>query len=97
MPTADLRFRRTERVRFEWAAPAGACVTTAEVIDQRGQRMAVPVTRVIGGCEAADSSAGTVGAELTLSPFAVADYGVRVLVKAGAGEQELVAAFRLIP
>lgn len=97
VPTADLRFRRTERVRFEWAAPAGACVSGAEVIDQKGQRMAVPVTRVIGGCEATDATAGTVGAELTLAPFAAADYGVRVLVKSVAGERELVAAFRLVP
>lgn len=97
VPTADLRFRRTERARFEWSAAPGACVVGADVLDQRGQRMAVPVTRVLGGCEAADAAAGTVGAELTLAPFAAADYAVRVTVRSGGAEQELVAAFRLVP
>ncbi|MCU0256156.1 MAG: hypothetical protein MUF60_05400, partial [Vicinamibacterales bacterium] len=99
VPTADLRFRRTERVRVEWSAPPGACVAASEVLDKRGQPMVVPVTRVIGACEASAEGPGgaTVGAELTLAPFAAADYAVRVTVRHGSAERELVAAFRLIP
>ncbi len=98
VPTADLRFRRTERIRLEWRVPPGTCVSAAEVIDQRGQPMAMPVTRVIGACEPAGATGDTVGAEIVLAPLAPSDYGVRLRVKAGARDpREVVAAFRLVP
>lgn len=98
VPTADTRFRRTERLRVEWSVPAGACVASAEVLDQRGRPMSVPVTRVIGPCgEETPGATDAVGAELTLAPFAAADYALRVVVKHGAADHERVAAFRLVP
>ena len=95
-PTADVRFRRTERVRFQWPVAAGTCVSRAEIVDQRGQPMAIPVTTLLNACET--PSAGEVaGVEIALAPFAAADYGVRVGLKRGGGEQEAVAAFRIVP
>jgi VWFA-related protein len=96
-PTADVRFRRTERVRFEWVSSAGACVSEAEVLDQRGQRMPIPVTTLLKPCDAATGDAQAPGVELVLAPFAAADYGVRVLLTGSSGQQEAVAAFRVVP
>jgi hypothetical protein len=96
-PTADLRFRRTERVRFEWVLASGACVSHAEVIDRRGQRMPIPVTTLLNPCEAATGEPRAPGVELVLAPFAASDYGVRVVFKAPAGELEAVGAFRVVP
>jgi hypothetical protein len=88
MPTADLRFRRSERLRVE--VPATADVTGARLLDRTGKPLAVPVaasTRTD-----ADGARWATG-ELLLAPLAPADYVVEISVTG----TRTMAAFRVVP
>jgi len=88
MPTADLRFRRSERLRVE--VPASAETVSARLLDRTGKALAVPVTAATR--TDADGTRWATG-ELALAPLAPADYVVEV----SAGESRTVAAFRIVP
>jgi VWFA-related protein len=94
VPTADLQFQRTERLRVDLPMSAdGAGTPTAEVLDRAGKLISVPVrasTRTEDGQTWAS-------AELSLAPLAAGDYLIRL--KAGVGEhmQEVLTGFRLVP
>jgi VWFA-related protein len=88
MPTADLRFRRSERLRVE--VPAAADVAGARLLDRTGKPLAVPVTAA--SRTDADGVRWATG-ELLLAPLAPADYVVEVSV----GETRTLAAFRIVP
>jgi hypothetical protein len=88
MPTADLRFRRSERVRVE--VPAAGDATSARLLDRTGKPLAVPVAAATR--TDADGTRWATG-ELALAPLAPADYVVEVVV----GETRTMAAFRVVP
>jgi VWFA-related protein len=88
MPTADLRFRRSERLRVE--VPATADGAVARLLDRTGKSLAVPVAAATR--TDADGSRWATG-ELLLSPLAPADYVVEVTV----GGTRTMAAFRVVP
>jgi VWFA-related protein len=88
MPTADLRFRRSERLRVE--VPTSADVAGARLLDRTGKPLAVPVAA--GTRTDADGMRWATG-ELLLSPLAPADYVVEV----SAGDMRTMAAFRVVP
>jgi hypothetical protein len=88
MPTADLRFRRNERLRVEVPSPAN--VTSARLLDRTGKPMpAIPVTansrRDPGGAQ-------WISGELQLAPLAPGDYIVEMV----AGDVRTLAAFRVV-
>lgn len=85
VPTADLRFRRQERVRVELASPTDA--VTAALVDRRGKPLEVPV-RV---SPATPEHALT--AEVSLAPLAAGDYAIVLTV----GEAHLAVPVRVIP
>jgi len=87
-PTADLRFRRSERVRVEF--PSSANQPTARLLDRTGRALPVPVTASTR--EDGDGARWTT-AELALNPLAPGDY---VIEMAGGTETRMVA-FRVIP
>lgn len=89
VPTADSRFRRTERIIIETPA-AFAKDISARLLDRTGKPLAVPVTAVI--------REGTDGTrwhrlELTLAPLAPADY----VVESTSGTDRTLIAFRVVP
>ena len=88
LPTADLRFRRSERVRVE--VPSAVEVTSARLLDRTGKVMAaVPVaasTRTD-----ADGTRWATG-ELLLAPLGPADYVIEVV----AGDTRTLVAFRIV-
>jgi hypothetical protein len=88
MPTADLRFRRSERLRVE--VPAAADVTGARLLDRTGKLLAVPVAAAMR--TDADGARWATG-ELLLAPLAPADYVVEISV----GGTRTMAAFRVVP
>jgi VWFA-related protein len=94
VPTADLQFQRTERLRVDLPVGTdGAGTPTAEVLDRAGKPMNVPVrasTRTEDGQTWAS-------AELSLAPLAAGDYLIRLKAGAGANVQEIVTGFRLVP
>jgi hypothetical protein len=87
-PTADLRFRRSERLRVE--VPSTADVAVARLLDRTGKPLAVPVAAATR--TDADGSRWATG-ELLLSPLAPADYVVEISV---SGTRTMVA-FRIVP
>jgi VWFA-related protein len=87
-PTADLRFRRSERLRVE--VPVTADVAVARLLDRTGKPLAVPVAAATR--TDADGSRWATG-ELLLSPLAPADYVVEISVNG----TRTMAAFRIVP
>jgi len=88
MPTADLRFRRSERLRVE--VPTSADMVGARLLDRTGKPLPVPVAAATR--TDADGTRWATG-ELVLAPLAPADYVVEV----SAGEVRTMAAFRIVP
>jgi hypothetical protein len=89
MPTADLRFRRTERIGIEiptTSTEAG----TARLLSRAGQVMTIPVATAIR--DDADGSRWRT-AQLALAPLAPGDY----VVEQSAGAETSLTAFRVLP
>ena len=87
-PTADLRFRRSDRVRVE--VPSAVDVTSARLLDRTGKPIAaIPVTP-----NTRTDADGTkwATAELLLAPLGPGDYVVEVV----AGDTRTMAAFRIV-
>ena len=93
--TADLRFRRNERLRVEVPA-AGAGSVAARLLDRTGRELAVPVTASVR------DDGGWATAELALSPLAVGDYVIEMSIgsagsPAPAEANRFLASFRVVP
>jgi VWFA-related protein len=89
VPTADLRFRRSESVRVEiptTAAAAGA----ARLLDRTGKPLAVPVAAAVR-----DDPDGSrwLTAQLALAPLAPGDYVIEI----ANGERRMLSGFRIVP
>ena len=93
VPTVQLRFRRTERLRI--VLPVGAAVeaVSAQLLDRRGQAMPVPLSFVIG----TDGPVRTAVGELALSPLSAGDYVVQCEASAGPARVRTLVAFRIVP
>jgi VWFA-related protein len=89
MPTADLRFRRTERLVVETPVSLGTDVA-ARLLGRTGNSLNVPLTATIR--EDADGTRWR-RAEITLAPLAVGDYVVEIT----AGGEKTLAGFRVVP
>jgi hypothetical protein len=88
VPTADLRFRRSERLRVE--VPTTVDVVGARLLDRTGKPLAVPVAAA--SRTDADGVRWATG-ELLLAPLAPADYVVEISVNG----MRTMAAFRVVP
>lgn len=89
MPTADLRFRRTERISVE-APTTSADAGTAQLLNRSGQPIAIPIAAAIR--DDADGSRWRT-AQLALAPLAPGDYVVEQI----AGTEKTLTAFRVLP
>jgi VWFA-related protein len=87
MATADLRFRRSERLRVE--VPSAADATGARLLDRTGKPLAVPV--VSATRTDADGTRWATG-EVALAPLGAGDYVIEVL----AGDTRTLVAFRVV-
>ncbi len=93
VPTADLQFRRTERVRLELPTMAVVTGTSGEVLDRAGKPMPLTViatTRTEAGITWAS-------AELNLAPLAAGDYVLKLKAESAGKTEEVVTGFRLVP
>jgi VWFA-related protein len=88
-PTADLRFRRTERLIVHLPAASSDSVA-ARLLDRVGNPLAVPVTTA--NREETDRSRWHT-AEIVLAPLAAGDY----IVEATIGAERSLIAFRVLP
>jgi VWFA-related protein len=89
VPTADLRFRRSEQLRVEIPAGDGAEVS-ARLLDRTGKALSVPVAAAVR-IDADGSRWQT--AQLALAPLAPGDYVVEI----SSGQDRSIAAFRIVP
>ncbi|HUK36880.1 MAG TPA: VWA domain-containing protein [Vicinamibacterales bacterium] len=88
MPTADVRFRRSDRVRVE--VPSTVDVTSARLLDRSGKPM--PIIPVTTSTKTDGDGTKWATAEVLLAPLAPGDYIVEVV----AGETRTLAAFRIV-
>jgi VWFA-related protein len=89
VPTADLRFRRSESIRVEIPTTAGAA-GAARLLDRAGKPLAVPVAAAVR--DDADGSRWLT-AQLALAPLAQGDYVIELTI----GERRMLSAFRIVP
>ena len=89
VPTADPRFRRTERVRLELPLPAPPSSLTATLLDRAGAPIAVPVATTIRG----DDGLTWAVADLAFAPLAHGDY----VVKLSVDGKDVITAIRVVP
>jgi hypothetical protein len=89
VPTADLRFRRSEQVKVE-VPFASADAPSARLLDRTGKLLAVPVTAAVR--DDADGSRWAT-AQLALAPLAPGDY----VIELSSGAQRMLSSFRIVP
>jgi VWFA-related protein len=94
-PTADPRFRRTERLVVETPLLAADATVSARLLNRLGQPMAVPVTLAERIDESLQLRVSL--AELTLAPLAPGEYVVEVTATKGAATSTISYGFRIIP
>jgi VWFA-related protein len=88
LPTADLRYRRSDRLHVE--VPSAAAMATARLLDRTGKPFPVPVASTMR--DDADGSRWA-SAEVALAPLAPGDY----LVEVSADAMRTLVPFRLVP
>jgi VWFA-related protein len=94
-PTADARFRRTERLRLEVPLADGASDVSAELLDRAGNVLtAIPVPATLRPADQDGPAWAT--ATLGLAPLAQGDYVVRIAVTHGATVTRTLTAFKLV-
>ena len=92
-PTANPRFRRTERLRIEVPVWIEEVATSARVLTGRSQ----PIPLAVTVSERIEGSETLAVAEVNLAPLAEGDY-VFEMSFAGIGKSEVVVyPFRLVP
>ena len=89
VPTADSRFRRTDRIVLETPAGIGTDIS-ARLLGRAGNAITVPMTASIR--EDADGTRWR-RVEATLAPLAVGDY----LIEMVSGPDRTLTAFRVVP
>jgi VWFA-related protein len=103
VPTADLRFHRSEHIKVEVPARDASAIT-ARLLDRSGKPLPLPVTAAVR--DDPDGSHWDT-AQLTLAPLGVGDYVIEIMEGAGGagrsggaggsgGERRLVG-FRVVP
>lgn len=92
-PTADLRFRRTERIVAAVSSALKPAEVGAELLDRMGQALAVPATAVLQERD----GAFWVRAEAALASLAPGSYVLRITAAHQAERRQVLAPFRIIP
>jgi VWFA-related protein len=93
VPTADLRFRRTDELRVEIPSPSSDPFA-ARLLDRSGKPLPLPITVTVR--EDPDGSRWQAG-RLTLAPLAPGDYLIELTGADGAPGSRTLIAFRVIP
>jgi hypothetical protein len=93
LPTADPRFRRTERLVVQASASMAPDAVTAELLDRSGKVLSLPVAASIVDKDFVRWAR----AELVLAPLAAGDYLLRLSSKRGEEQIVTLAPFRIIP
>lgn len=95
VPTADARFRRTERLRIEVPVSDAHAVATGRVLTREGQAMPLNVTYAVRRDEGAGRSFGQ--GEVILSPLAAGDYVLELGFSVNGATVPVAYGFRIVP
>ena len=94
-PSADPRYRRTERITLETPLLARSATVTARLLNRAGQPMAVPVTLTQRVDETLQVTMSV--AEVGLAPLAPGEYVVEIAATDGATTETVSYAVRIVP
>lgn len=94
-PTADPRFRRTERLRVEVPVMGEGFTPTARMLTREGQAMPLIVTYSVRMDTARNIRIGT--AEVQLAPLAAGEYVLQISLEKNGKTEEVGYGFRLVP
>jgi hypothetical protein len=92
-PAAGRAFPRSERIRLEVEADAGAPGWTGAVLDRNGTKTAMPV--VTGERTDAASGQRWLTADVTLAPLGASDYVIEMTIVKGTGTLTKLVAIRV--
>lgn len=92
IPAATFLFSRTERVRVEIPAPAGAKPGSGRMLDRAGQPLPLPV---VMGEKTDEAGRRWIVADVTLAPLGAGDYVIELSFTAGGSENKTVTAIRV--
>lgn len=95
VPTADARFTRTERIRFEVPRGSGDEPASARLLGRDGQPLTVALT--VGERVEPASQQRLVVVDVTLAPLAQGEYVLEVTAQQGDRSNSAAFAFRLVP
>jgi VWFA-related protein len=97
VPTADVRFRRTEQIRVEVPSVSDT-PSAARLLDRTGKPLPIPVSTAVR--DDADGARWRT-AQVSLAPLAPGDYLIELAGGAGgagqAGTERTLVAFRIVP
>jgi VWFA-related protein len=92
-PTADSRFRRTERLRVEAPVLVDEAALSGRMLNREGQPMPLTVTT----SERADGTVRLAVAEVALAPLAAGEYVLELSCAAKGRTETISYAFRIVP
>jgi VWFA-related protein len=92
-PTADLRFRKAERIRLDVPLAAQVDSVAGQLLDRKGQPLRVPVTTGLRE----DAGQAFLTAEVVLAPLAPGDYVIEVSARRGERTDKVLTALRIVP
>jgi len=95
VPTADPRFRRTERLRVEVPLAAAEYAGAARLLTREGQPMPLVATYTTRADAATSVTFGV--AEIVLAPLAAGDYVLEVTLTKGKNSEVVAYGFRIVP
>jgi hypothetical protein len=94
VPTADLRFRRSDTLRVLIPASSAMAAESARLLDRTGKALAVPVT--VMASQESDGSRWLSG-QAMLAPLAPGDYLVEIVATTSGAQKRTLTAFRVVP
>jgi hypothetical protein len=94
LPTADPRFRRTERLRIEVPVAGEGFTGSGRLLTREGQPLQVVVS---GGARLDQNGKHLISAEAVLAPLAAGEYVLELSVAKDGKTDVLSYGFRLVP
>jgi hypothetical protein len=92
-PTADTRFRRTERIRIEVPLIADSVTTTGRLVNREGHALPLHVTT----SERAEGTMKFAAADVSLAPLAPGEYAIELSCAANGATETVSYPFRIVP
>jgi hypothetical protein len=95
VPTADARYRRTERLKVEVPLLKDGTAAAGRVLTREGQALPLVVTYSTRADQAASTTFGV--ADVTLAPLAAGEYVLELTFTAGGKNETVSYGFRIVP